>query len=54
MHLIKNAGSSDFEYKYFFVDVAGHQRVYLENADAAASKVTQKKGDFKLFGISWN
>lgn len=53
MHLIKRAGQADFGYKYFFVDVPGHPRVYLENADAsAAAKGGEQKG-FKLFGVKW-
>ncbi|CAI4214831.1 unnamed protein product [Parascedosporium putredinis] len=28
-----NHGDGDFEYKYLFVDVRGHQRIYLKNAD---------------------
>jgi len=53
MHLIKPANHSDFEYKYFYVDVRGHQRIYLENADAASTKDSSSKGPFKLFGVSW-
>jgi import inner membrane translocase subunit TIM21 len=53
MHLVKRAGQSEHEYKYFFVDVKGHQRIYLENADAARAKEGQSKGGFKLFGVKW-
>jgi import inner membrane translocase subunit TIM21 len=35
------------------VDVKGHQRIYLENADAARAKEGQSKGGFKLFGVKW-
>ncbi|KAI0404326.1 import inner membrane translocase subunit tim-21, mitochondrial [Xylaria palmicola] len=52
MHLIKRAGHNTFEYKYLFVDVKGHQRIYLENADAKAPGGDSKK--FKLFGVNWN
>jgi len=53
MHLIKRARQSDLEYKYFFVDVKGHPRIYLENADTALlAKNSEKKG-FKLFGVKW-
>ncbi|KAH8163583.1 hypothetical protein CIB48_g4676 [Xylaria polymorpha] len=44
VHLVKRAGHSEFEYKYLFVDVKGHQRIYLENADAKAAR-----GDSKNF-----
>ncbi|KAH8884729.1 TIM21-domain-containing protein [Thozetella sp. PMI_491] len=53
MHLVKNPGQSEFEYKYLAVDVSGHQRIYLENADASAAKGGQSKSEFKLFGVSW-
>ncbi|KAK5660468.1 hypothetical protein OQA88_13015 [Cercophora sp. LCS_1] len=52
MHLIRKAGQEDFQYKYFFVDVRGHQRIYLENADAALAAKGGKK-EFKLFGVKW-
>ena len=53
MHLIKRAGQHEYEYKYFFVDVRGHQRIYLENADASRAKKGEQKG-FKMFGVSWS
>ncbi|KAI1381926.1 import inner membrane translocase subunit tim-21, mitochondrial [Hypoxylon crocopeplum] len=52
VHLTKRAGHGDFEYKYFFVDIKGHPRIFLENADAKSSGEESKK--FKLFGVSWN
>ncbi|XXG94253.1 mitochondrial import inner membrane translocase subunit tim21 [Hypoxylon texense] len=52
VHLIKRAGHEDFEYKYFFVDIKGHPRIYLENADTQPSGRDRKK--VKLFGISFN
>ncbi|KAI1298907.1 import inner membrane translocase subunit tim-21, mitochondrial [Xylaria venustula] len=51
VHLVKRANHSEFEYKYLFVDVRGHQRIYLENADTKSSADSKK---FKLFGINWN
>ncbi|KAK4240911.1 TIM21-domain-containing protein [Achaetomium macrosporum] len=53
MHLIKRAGQHEYEYKYFFVDVKGQQRIYLENADASREKEGERKG-FKLFGVKWS
>ncbi|KAL2024523.1 hypothetical protein VTK56DRAFT_7566 [Thermocarpiscus australiensis] len=52
MHLIKRAGQDEYAYKYFFVDVKGHQRIYLENADASQAKRGEHKG-FRLFGVNW-
>ena len=53
MHMIKRAGHDEYEYKYFFVDVRGHQRIYLENADAAHAKSGERKG-FRMFGVNWS
>ena len=52
IHMVRDSKHGDFEYKYFFVDVRGHQRIYLENADAAPSPPSDKK-KLKLFGVSW-
>ncbi|KAL2141291.1 hypothetical protein VTI28DRAFT_2626 [Corynascus sepedonium] len=52
IHLVKRAGQSEYEYKYFFLDIQGHQRIYLENADASRAKGGESKG-FKLFGVKW-
>ncbi|KAB5571908.1 import inner membrane translocase subunit tim-21 [Coniochaeta sp. 2T2.1] len=52
MHLVKPVGQHDYGYKYFFVDVAGHSRIYLENADAAVQKAEDKQA-FKFLGIKW-
>ncbi|KAI1264198.1 import inner membrane translocase subunit tim-21 [Xylariaceae sp. FL1019] len=51
VHLVKPAGQADFEYRHLFVDIRGHQRIYLENAEAQSS-TTGSKG-FKLFGVNW-
>jgi len=53
MHLVKRPGQGEHEYKYFFVDIRGHQRIYLENADAARAKEGEHKG-FKMFGVKWS
>lgn len=51
MHLIRKKGDSDFEYQYFFVDVRGHERLYLENAAARGSG---KKGNgVRMLGINF-
>ncbi|KAI1177441.1 import inner membrane translocase subunit tim-21 [Nemania sp. FL0916] len=52
LHLVKRAGHNEYEYKYLCVDVKGHQRIYLENADAKVSGGDSKK--FRLFGVNWN
>jgi import inner membrane translocase subunit TIM21 len=49
--MIRHPGSSDFEYKYLFLDVKGHERIYLEKADESS----KGKGKTKLsfFGVKW-
>ena len=51
MHLVKRPGG-DFEYKHLYLDVRGHQRIYLENSDASSREGTQKPKT-RLFGIKW-
>ncbi|KKY30211.1 putative import inner membrane translocase subunit tim-21 [Diaporthe ampelina] len=53
IHLIRYAGRSEHEYKYFYVDIKGQQRIYLENADAISNEDGGRKGT-KLFGIKWS
>jgi mitochondrial import inner membrane translocase subunit TIM21 len=51
LHLIKPKGHSDFEYKYMYLDVRGHQRIYLENADTDPNNPNRSK--VKFLGINW-
>jgi import inner membrane translocase subunit TIM21 len=51
LHMIKRPSDGEFVYKYLFLDVKGHQRIYLENADASADSPAKSKT--KLFGVSW-
>lgn len=53
MHLVKPADKGDFEYKYLFLEVKGHNRVYLENADAKRDGKDGKTG-FRMFGFKWS
>ena len=48
--MVKAPGHSDFEYKYLFVDVKGHERIYLENADTKSGAAKS----FSFFGAKWN
>lgn len=48
--MVKQRGHSDFEYKYLFVDIRGHERIYLEHDQTAASKSGK---NFSLFGVKW-
>jgi import inner membrane translocase subunit TIM21 len=49
--MIKRPSDSEFAYKYLALDVRGHQRIYLENADAVSDGSAKSKT--KLFGVSW-
>ncbi|OAA81146.1 import inner membrane translocase subunit tim-21 [Akanthomyces lecanii RCEF 1005] len=51
VHMVKLPGHSDYEYKYLFVDVKGHERVYLENSEANRSA---GKKSFSMFGVKWD
>ncbi|KAI2782448.1 mitochondrial import inner membrane translocase subunit TIM21 [Daldinia loculata] len=51
VHLIKYANHHDFEYKYFCVDIRGHSRIYLENADSKPAGEGTRS--FKMFGVNW-
>lgn len=50
-HMVMPRGRSEYEYKYLFVDIKGHERIYLENADTAASRSGKKPPTF--FGVKW-
>ncbi|KAI5866790.1 import inner membrane translocase subunit tim-21, mitochondrial [Durotheca rogersii] len=50
VHLVKNSGHDEFEYKYFSVDIKDHPRIYLENANSTPKEAKK----FKLFGVNWN
>lgn len=47
--MIKPRSGSEYEYKYLFVDIKGHERIYLENAEASGSG----KKQLSLFGVKW-
>jgi import inner membrane translocase subunit TIM21 len=51
LHMIKRRDMDDFEYNYLFVDVKGHERIYLEKADSSQSK---GKKPFNFLGYKWS
>ncbi len=53
LHLVRRAGQGEYQYRYLYLDVPGHQRIYLENADAAVSQKAGQTPKTKLFGINW-
>lgn len=50
LHMVKRRGQSEYEYKYLFVDVKGHERIYLENADSSGAR---PKRQFNFLGVKW-
>lgn len=50
LHLTRRRGQSDFAYQYFYVDVPGHDRIYLEKSGGDAPG--DKRGT--IFGIKWS
>ncbi|KAM0465571.1 hypothetical protein ACHAPV_001623 [Trichoderma viride] len=50
-HMVIPRGESEYDYKYLFVDVKGHERIYLENADTAKARAGKKPVSF--FGVKW-
>jgi import inner membrane translocase subunit TIM21 len=50
LHMTKTSEQKKFEYKYLALDVPGHQRIYLENADTEQWE-NRKSG--KMFGVRW-
>lgn len=51
LHMTKRPADDEFNYKYLMLDVKGHPRIYLENADAAPDGPGKNKT--KMFGVSW-
>lgn len=49
--MVKKASETEFVYKYLFLEVPGHQRIYLENADTDPNSSAKSKT--KLFGYTW-
>jgi len=49
--MIKKPSQNEFEYKYLALDIPGHQRIYLENANASTHSLAKAKT--KLFGVQW-
>ncbi|KAG5973707.1 mitochondrial import inner membrane translocase subunit tim21 [Claviceps digitariae] len=50
MHMVRPRGQSDYQYKYLYLDVKGHERIYLENAAQSANPV---KRQLSFFGVKW-
>lgn len=46
-------GDGDFEYKYLFVDIRGHHRIYLRNADDEKKAAEAGKKKMRFLGVNW-
>ncbi|CAH0048720.1 unnamed protein product [Clonostachys solani] len=51
LHMVKYRNSDDFHYKYLFLDVREHERVYLEKEDPNGAGGHRKQLSF--FGVKW-
>lgn len=51
VHMIKRPSEKKFDYKYLALDVAGKNRIYLEDSDEKLKGPATKV--FKLFGVTW-
>lgn len=49
LFMVKRQDESHFSYGHLALDVPGHQRIFLENADAEKKKPTPGK----FFGVRW-
>lgn len=49
--MVKRSSWGEYEYRYLFVDVKGHERIYLEKDDDAARAGGKKQLSF--FGVKW-
>lgn len=52
LHMVKPRGRDEFRYRYFYVDVPGHDRIYLESSRGGDHTGDGKKAT--LFGIKWS
>lgn len=50
MHMVRRRGESDFEYEYLFVDVKGHERIYLEKAEERPGSARKQ---LSFLGVKW-
>lgn len=49
VHMTRRPNEHDFQYKLLALDVPGHQRHYLENAEKL-----DRRSQGKMFGVRWN
>ena len=50
LHMTRRPGE-EFTYRYLTLDIKGHDRVWIENAEKKADSHAREK---KIFGIRWS
>lgn len=50
VHMTRKRDESDFQYHMLALDVPGHERVWLENAEKGK---LDKRSQGKMFGVKW-
>lgn len=50
LHMVKYPNASEFTYKYLYLDVKGHDRIYLEREE---DRIGKAKKQLSFFGIKW-
>lgn len=48
--MVKGPGDKSYQYRFLALDVPGHPRLYLENAEGTREK---KKAGFRMLGVQW-
>jgi mitochondrial import inner membrane translocase subunit TIM21 len=49
--MVRPRGSGDLEYRYLFIDIKDHERIYLEKSDESSSK---GKKAWNFLGVKWS
>jgi len=50
VHMTRKKSESDFQYYLLALDVPGHERIFLENAEKGK---LDKRSQGKMFGVRW-
>lgn len=50
VHMTKRRDDKDFQYHHLALDIPGHERIWLENAEAWK---LDKRASGKMFGVRW-
>ena len=50
VHMTRTKDQSDFHYHLLALDVPGHERIWLENAEQGK---LDKRNQGKMFGVRW-